>query len=57
LAVGWAYARQIEEAGADALELNIYSIPSDPDISGEDIEAHYLSILAAIKAQLKIPWR
>src|SRR5215472_1657221 len=53
---GWlAYARQIEEAGADALELNIYSIPSDPDITGEDIEAHYLSILAAIKAQLKIP--
>ena len=29
-----AYARQIEEAGADALELNIYSIPTDPDISG-----------------------
>ena len=55
---GWlAYARQIEQAGADALELNIYSIPSDPDISGEDIEAHYLSILAAIKAQVKIPWR
>ena len=53
---GWlAYARQIEQAGADALELNIYSIPSDPDISGEDIEAHYLSILAAIKAQVKIP--
>ena len=53
---GWmAYARQIEEAGADALELNIYSIPSDPDIRGEDIEAHYLTILAAIKAQLKIP--
>jgi dihydroorotate dehydrogenase (fumarate) len=53
---GWlAYARQIEQAGADALELNIYSIPSDPDISGEDIEANYLSILAAIKAQVKIP--
>ena len=53
---GWlAYARQIEEAGADALELNIYSIPSDPDISGEDIEVHYLTILASIKAQLKIP--
>ena len=45
----------IEEAGADALELNIYSIPSDPEISREDIEAHYLSILAAIKAELKIP--
>jgi dihydroorotate dehydrogenase (fumarate) len=53
---GWiACARQIEEAGADALELNIYSIPSDPDISGEDIETSYLTILAAIKAQLKIP--
>lgn len=53
---GWlACARQIEEAGADALELNTYSIPSDPDVRGEDIETHYLSILAAIKAQLKIP--
>ena len=53
---GWlAYARQIQEAGADALELNIYSIPSDPDVRGEDIETHYLSILAAIKAELKIP--
>ena len=53
---GWlGYARRIEQAGADALELNIYSIPSDPDIRGEDIEAHYLSILAAIKAEVKIP--
>jgi dihydroorotate dehydrogenase (fumarate) len=53
---GWlAYARQIEEAGADAIELNIYSIPSDPDIRGEDIETHYLSILAAVKAEVKIP--
>ncbi len=53
---GWlGYAQQIEQAGADALELNIYSIPSDPDIRGEDIEAHYLSILAAIKAEVKVP--
>jgi dihydroorotate dehydrogenase (fumarate) len=53
---GWmTYARQIEEAGADALELNIYSIPSDPEISGEDIETSYVTILASIKAQLKIP--
>jgi dihydroorotate dehydrogenase (fumarate) len=53
---GWlTYARQIEEAGADALELNVYSIPSDPEIRGEDIETHYLDILAAVKAQLKIP--
>jgi dihydroorotate dehydrogenase (fumarate) len=53
---GWMnYARQIEQAGADALELNIYSIPSDPEVSGEDIETSYLTILASIKAQLKIP--
>ncbi len=53
---GWmTYAQQIEQAGADALELNIYSIPSDPEVSGEDIETSYLTILASIKAQLKIP--
>ncbi|HWM25313.1 MAG TPA: dihydroorotate dehydrogenase-like protein [Chthoniobacterales bacterium] len=53
---GWTkYAREIEQAGADALELNIYSIPSDPEQSAEDIESHYLTILASIKAQVKIP--
>jgi dihydroorotate dehydrogenase (fumarate) len=53
---GWTtYARQIEQAGADALELNIYSIPSDPEVSAADIETSYLTILASIKAQLKIP--
>jgi dihydroorotate dehydrogenase (fumarate) len=53
---GWmTYARQIEQAGADALELNIYSIPTDPEVGGEEIETRYLTILASIKAQLKIP--
>jgi dihydroorotate dehydrogenase (fumarate) len=53
---GWMkYARQIEEAGADALELNIYNVPSDPDQTAEDIENGYLTILASVKAQLKIP--
>ena len=53
---GWMkYAQQIAEAGADALELNIYSIPSDPEKSAEDIEASYLTILASVKAQVKIP--
>jgi dihydroorotate dehydrogenase (fumarate) len=53
---GWMkFAQQIEQAGADALELNIYSIPSDPEISGEDIETSCLTILASIKEQLKIP--
>ena len=34
---GWAkYAKQIEQAGADAIECNIYFIPTDPDIAGSD---------------------
>jgi dihydroorotate dehydrogenase (fumarate) len=53
---GWtATSRQIEEAGADALELNIYSVPTDADSSAEDIEQSYLTIVAAVKAQVKIP--
>lgn len=53
---GWLkYARAIERAGADAIELNLYSVPTDPDLSGEDIEESYLTILASVKAQVKIP--
>ena len=53
---GWLkYAKQIEQAGADALELNIYSVPTDSDRSAEDIETEYLTIIASIKAQVKIP--
>jgi dihydroorotate dehydrogenase (fumarate) len=53
---GWTtYARQIEQAGADALELNIYSVQTDPEVSPEDIEDSYLTILASVKAQIKIP--
>jgi dihydroorotate dehydrogenase (fumarate) len=53
---GWQrYARQIEQAGADGLELNIYNVPTDPDRTAEDIETDYLTIVASIKALLKIP--
>src|SRR5512140_3241906 len=53
---GWQrYARQIEQAGADALELNIYTVPTDPDRTAEDIETDYLTIVASIKSLLKIP--
>ena len=53
---GWLkYAQSIEQVGADALELNLYSVPTDPDLSGEDIEQSYLTILASLKGQLKIP--
>src|SRR5574338_1017120 len=53
---GWQrYARAIEQAGADALELNIYNVPTDPERSAADIEAEYLSIVASIKRLVKIP--
>jgi dihydroorotate dehydrogenase (fumarate) len=53
---GWMkYAQQIQQAGADALELNLYSVPSTPERSAEDIESEYLTIIASTKAQLKIP--
>jgi dihydroorotate dehydrogenase (fumarate) len=53
---GWQrYARQIEQAGADALELNIYSVPTDPERTADDIETDYLTIASSVKGLLKIP--
>lgn len=53
---GWTtFARGMEKAGADALELNIYSIPTNPDVTAEEIETSYLTIVASVKAQVKIP--
>jgi len=53
---GWTdYARQIEQAGADALECNIYSIPTDMNVPGMEVEQTYLEILKAVKAAVTIP--
>ena len=53
---GWMkYAGAIEQAGANALELNIYSIPTNPDEASDEIERSYLTILSSVKAQVKIP--
>jgi dihydroorotate dehydrogenase (fumarate) len=53
---GWTqYARQIEQAGADAIECNIYAIPTDPATSGEEVERGYVEILKAVRAAVKIP--
>jgi dihydroorotate dehydrogenase (fumarate) len=53
---GWTdYARQIEGAGADALELNIYAIPTDPETTGAEVEATYVKIVKSVKDQLSIP--
>jgi dihydroorotate dehydrogenase (fumarate) len=53
---GWtSYAEQMEQAGADALELNIYYLPTDPEVSGAQIEQRCLDILAAVRARVTIP--
>ena len=53
---GWVdYARSLEEAGADAIELNVYFIPADLTTSGHDVEQRYLDILAAVRAAVKLP--
>ncbi|MCP5516210.1 MAG: dihydroorotate dehydrogenase-like protein [Verrucomicrobiales bacterium] len=53
---GWTdYARQIEAAGADGLELNIYYIPTDPELTSPQVEQTYLDILKAVKGTVKIP--
>ena len=53
---GWTtYAKQIQQAGADALELNIYYIPTDVKLSSGDVEQAYLDILKAVKKEVSIP--
>ncbi|HIK44587.1 MAG TPA: dihydroorotate dehydrogenase-like protein [Leptolyngbyaceae cyanobacterium M65_K2018_010] len=53
---GWIdYARQVQEAGADAIELNIYWIPTDLDLSGTEVEQDYLDIVRAVKDSVQIP--
>jgi len=53
---GWTnYARDIQQAGADALELNIYYIPTDPDTGAAQVEQTYLDILKAVKSVVAIP--
>jgi dihydroorotate dehydrogenase (fumarate) len=53
---GWAnYAKQIEQAGADAIECNIYFIPTSMDISGSEVEKIYIDILREVKISVHIP--
>ncbi|MEI8289180.1 MAG: dihydroorotate dehydrogenase-like protein [Verrucomicrobiota bacterium] len=53
---GWTeYAKQIQKAGADAIELNIYYIPTDLNLTGTEVELTYLEILKSVKANVTIP--
>lgn len=53
---GWVrYAREIEQAGADALELNIYYLPTDPVVTSAHVEQIYADLVAEVKARVRIP--
>jgi dihydroorotate dehydrogenase (fumarate) len=53
---GWVrYASRLEQAGADALELNIYYVSSRPGLSGSEVEWHYLDVVRAVRQAIGIP--
>ena len=53
---GWIkYAKMMEEAGADALELNTYFIPANPDLTGSDLEKHYVDLVKAVCDSVQVP--
>lgn len=53
---GWLkYAKAIEEAGADALELNIYYIPTNPNMTSEQVEGMYADLVRGVKTRVNIP--
>jgi len=53
---GWTnYSRQMQQAGADGIELNIYTIPTDLDLPGSEVEQTFLDVLEAVKREVKIP--
>jgi dihydroorotate dehydrogenase (fumarate) len=53
---GWTqYAHQIQQAGADALECNIYYIPTDPHLSSAQVEQTYIEIVNSVKSAVTIP--
>jgi len=53
---GWIeYAKKIQDAGADALELNIYYIPTRVDQTSEEVEKLYCDLVSTVKSSLKIP--
>jgi dihydroorotate dehydrogenase (fumarate) len=53
---GWTeYAKEIEQAGASALELNIFYVPTDISRTGEEVEKRYLEVLQKVKKSVTIP--
>jgi dihydroorotate dehydrogenase (fumarate) len=53
---GWIkYAQKIESAGADALELNLYYLPTDPELTASQVEDNYVTLVRNIRKSIKIP--
>jgi dihydroorotate dehydrogenase (fumarate) len=53
---GWTtYAQAIQDAGAVAIELNIYYLPGGPNVSGRQVEQRYLEVLQSVKAAVSLP--
>jgi dihydroorotate dehydrogenase (fumarate) len=53
---GWIdYTRQLQQAGASAIELNVYQIAADPDVTGAQIEQRTIDVLRAVKRAVSIP--
>ena len=53
---GWLeYAQKIQDAGADALELNIYYLPVDASLTSAELEENYLKLVSSVRSAIKIP--
>jgi dihydroorotate dehydrogenase (fumarate) len=53
---GWThYAKMIEDAGADALELNIYIVPTEPGLSSQEVERRYILLVTSVREAISIP--
>jgi dihydroorotate dehydrogenase (fumarate) len=53
---GWVeWAKRIQDAGADALELNIYFLPTDPNLDSKELEATYIQLVGDVKSSISIP--
>jgi dihydroorotate dehydrogenase (fumarate) len=55
---GWVrHAHRMQDAGADAIELNLYAVATDPTVGAAELESRYLEVVAAVRAAITIPWR
>ena len=53
---GWvSYAQRMQEAGADGIELNIYHLPTDPEMTGAEVEDMYIELVREVKSHVSIP--